>query len=154
VVGAEGDAGDDDLLAAARVVADERHHLVDDPVLVQPVQLRAFLERHVVPVPAARVEAVDGVDLHPPGLDQVGDRVDHPALLVLPGRPLLGGKREQRTAPVAVGDHTAVGADRRGPERDVAALHVLWSSLSKCGWKESRQAIQLCPSRNSCRRAS
>ena len=112
VVGAEADAGDGDLGVVARIGADERHDLVHDPVLVAPVLLRALLQREPVAVPAAGVVAVDGVDLHAPGLDQIADRIDHPALFVLPRRALLRGEREQRPTPVAVGEDACLGADR------------------------------------------
>ena len=129
VVGAEADAGDDDL-RRLRVGLDERDDLVQDPVLVAAVLLGPLLEREPFAVPAAGVEAVDRVDLDPPLLDRPADRVDHPALLVLPGRPFLRGEGEERPAPVAVRDHAALGPDRRRVEGDVVPVQVRTSAAA------------------------
>ena len=151
VVGAEADARGEQL-GAVRVRLHVRHDLVQDPVLVPCVLAGALLEREVVAVPAVRVVAVDGVELHPAGLDQVADRVHHAALLVLPRRPLLRWEREHAAGPS--GRRRARCPRPRSPATTArhggrSGSHVLWMSRRRWGWKESRHATQLWPSRNS-----
>src|SRR4051794_38034217 len=63
VVRAEARPVDGDVLTPAGVGADERHDLVDDPVLVCAVADRALLGRQMLRLPAFRVEARDAVEL-------------------------------------------------------------------------------------------
>ena len=71
-----------------------------------------LLDRHAVVRPGVAVGAVDAVQLHPAGVDQVGDRVDHAVVLEVPGPPLLGREHQHRTAVVAVGDQRSPGRAR------------------------------------------
>jgi hypothetical protein len=81
---------------------DERGDLVADPALVVAVAARPLLQRHVVGPPAPGIRTVDAVDLHAPLVDKLTDGADHPAVLPVPALSELGGKHEQRPAPVAV----------------------------------------------------
>ena len=145
MVGAEARAGEQDLLRAGEVVVDERDDALEQPALVDVVAARPLLQRQPAVVPRAGVPAVDAVDLHPSGRDEVADRLDHPALLVLVGAALLGGKGEQRAAVVAVDDDVAALERDLGP----AHLQTRASRRPSSGWSESRQPTQVCPSRTS-----
>jgi hypothetical protein len=141
VVGAEADAERGDVVRLA-VGLDVRHDLLDDPRLVALVVAGALLERKAVVGPRLGVERVDGVELHAPALDQVGDRADHPLVLEVPRAPALGREREHRPPPVPVGDHGAAAPDRGRVQLGVAAgYHAAASRRPRCGSNASRQAV-------------
>ena len=85
VVRAHRGAQRDDLARPAAVGGDVRHHLVDDPRLVRAVAPGALLQRQLPGRPRAAVVRVDAVELHPAGVDQVGDGADHAVVLEVPG---------------------------------------------------------------------
>src|SRR5512132_2758799 len=152
VEGPEAGPGDHDVQRALAVVVDEGDHLVEDPVLELAVLDGPVLQGQVGVAPAGRLVAVDRVDLDPAGLDQVGDGVDHAAVLVVGAAALLGLEGEQGARVVAVGEQPALGPDRGRPQPNVVASHhSSWSSPTSQGSKVSRQATQLWASRCSWR---
>src|SRR6478735_11733831 len=74
VEGTEARTRGDDV--AAGLVLDERHDLIEDPRLVAAVLARPVLQRELAVRPRRRVERVHAVELHPAGVDQIGDRAD------------------------------------------------------------------------------
>jgi hypothetical protein len=104
---------DADILAAA-MGAHERHHLMDDVLIV--LRLHETAVARMGPVVAERI-AVVGVDaehLHAPGVDRPAHDADDSLAFVFPLVAAGGGKRDHRRTEVTVDDDTHFTAETMG----------------------------------------
>ena len=107
-------AGDGDVVAAAALVPDERHHLPDDPVLVTAVLAGPVGQRHPGRRPRRRVEGRHAEHGDPAVVDRRPHGVQHPVVLEIPGRTALGREPDHRASPVPVHGDLRRTAERRG----------------------------------------
>ena len=103
MVGAEGCPGgrDGDAWCPA-VVVDEGHHLEGDVRVVHRLHVAAVAGVGALVVPALVVDGVDAEDLHPAGVDVMGERADHALARVLVLVATARREHEQRPAVVPV----------------------------------------------------
>ena len=137
VKSAETVAERDDVQRPAAVVVDPRHHLVENPPLVEPVAAGPFLHRDRLVGPGFVVEAVHAVHLQPTRLQQIRDRGADAVLCEVGCPALLGGKDQYRATPVPVAEAIHWQACRSKPAR--------YGSKALC------QDVQSCPPGTSCK---
>src|SRR2546425_10227369 len=103
MVGTEGRPGgrDGDALGPA-VVVDEGHHFEGDVRVVRRLHVAAVAGVGPLVVPALVVDGVDAEDLHPAGVDVMGERADHALALIFIFVAAAGGEHEQGQAIVPV----------------------------------------------------
>ncbi len=125
MVGAErgADGGQRDARRLA-IVADERHHFVDDVFVVLVLHPAAM--KRVGGTIAERIAMIDvhAVQFHPPGLDRTGQRLEHPLSFELPFVAAGRRKHDGRWPPVAADQHAHFTSETTRVPPVISAAHA------------------------------